>query len=121
MSDHAGLKRAAEAAIAEGLDSGQRWPEGDDWFEPELISAEMDFVKAASPKAILELIAENAKFRECLNLIMEEIPHAKQPRKAGNAPGHCHEIPGVWDSDNGAKAGKECGWCKTWNLALSLS
>lgn len=37
----------------------------------------------------------------------------------GNAPGHCHEIPGVWDSDNGKKAGKPCSWCAIWAKAKS--
>lgn len=35
----------------------------------------------------------------------------------GNAPGHSHEIPGVWDSDNGKKAGKPCAWCAIWAKA----
>jgi len=32
----------------------------------------------------------------------------------GNAPGCGHSIPGIWDSDNGARAGKPCAWCLTW-------
>lgn len=35
----------------------------------------------------------------------------------GNAPGHGHEVPGVWDSDTGALAGEPCAWCWTWKLA----
>ena len=34
---------------------------------------------------------------------------------SGNAPGHAHTRPGIWDDDNGTKAGSECEWCKTWN------
>ncbi|WP_141718704.1 hypothetical protein [Burkholderia cenocepacia] len=35
-----------------------------------------------------------------------------------NAPGHAHDIPGVWDTDNRAEiAGKPCSWCLTWNKA----
>ena len=34
-----------------------------------------------------------------------------------NAPGHAHDIPGIWDSDNGDKAGTKCAWCMTWNKA----
>lgn len=41
----------------------------------------------------------------------------ERDRGDGNAPGHCHEIPGIWDSDNGKKAGKQCAWCATWNEA----
>ena len=34
----------------------------------------------------------------------------------GNAPGHGHLIPGVWDKDasNGAMGGTKCGWCEQW-------
>lgn len=37
----------------------------------------------------------------------------------GNAPGHDHLIPGVWDKDvsNGVKGGTKCGWCEQWNEA----
>lgn len=33
---------------------------------------------------------------------------------AGNAPGHAHAVPGIWDSDNGNRAGKPCAWCLCW-------
>lgn len=64
MSDYSELKRLSELAIDEGVESGQRWPQEDDWFEPDLISAEMDYVKAASPIAVLALIAENESLRK---------------------------------------------------------
>lgn len=38
----------------------------------------------------------------------------------GNAPGHGHEIPGIWDSDNGDLAGQPCAWCALWNKAKSM-
>lgn len=39
----------------------------------------------------------------------------------GNAPGHGHEVPGVWDEDNGRElAGKPCEWCATWTLFREL-
>lgn len=39
----------------------------------------------------------------------------------GNAPGHAHSIRGIWDSDNGALAGKPCAWCAVWEKAKELS
>lgn len=42
------------------------------------------------------------------------------PAIGSDAPGHCHRKQGIWDADNGALAGKECLWCKSWNAALSL-
>ena len=50
--------------------------------------------------------------------IVEEVPHRHGSR--GNAPGHGHDTPGIWDSDNGALAGKECGWCKAWRCAVEI-
>lgn len=66
------------------------------------------------------LIAENDELRSVMSAVTNEIPRGEfiQP---GNAPGHCHEIPGVWDQGNGDKAGKECGWCKVWNAAVAMS
>jgi hypothetical protein len=34
-----------------------------------------------------------------------------------NAPGHAHQVIGIWDSDNGPIAGKPCSWCIAWNSA----
>lgn len=30
-------------------------------------------------------------------------------------PGHAHDVPGVWDSDNGEKANKPCAQCAMWS------
>lgn len=38
----------------------------------------------------------------------------------GNAPGHGHSIPGVWDGDNGELAGQKCAWCEVWQEALEV-
>ena len=36
----------------------------------------------------------------------------------GDAPGHCHSKPGIWDADNAPEiAGKPCDWCAQWNEA----
>ena len=32
----------------------------------------------------------------------------------GQAPGHHHDIPGIWDADNVQLAGQPCEWCKAW-------
>lgn len=38
----------------------------------------------------------------------------------GDAPGHLHQIPGIWDSDNGDIAGKPCAWCLTWKKFTAI-
>jgi hypothetical protein len=64
MTDYSELKRLAEAAIKSGSESGERWPQDDDWFEPERYGAELEYVKSISPTTVLELIAENEALRK---------------------------------------------------------
>lgn len=59
-----------------------------------------------------QVLAENERLRELLRRLLEE--ESLHDRGDGNAPGHCHQAPGVWDSDNGEKAGKPCAWCALW-------
>lgn len=84
------------------------------------------FVATANPATILallqhvrELTADANKFREIVCAVVREIPHRDTSR--GNAPGHGHSIAGVWDEDNGALAGTECAWCKTWHSAVDAA
>lgn len=67
-----------------------------------------------------QLKAENEALRNVISVVTSEIPRGEyiQP---GNSPGHCHDIPGIWDQGNGEKSGKECGWCKVWNAAIKMS
>lgn len=45
---------------------------------------------------------------------------AKGHSKDGNAPGHAHTDPGIWDADNKKElAGKPCAWCALWNKATA--
>ena len=55
---------------------------------------------------------------DVFQLVIAEMEH--RDRNDGNAPGHGHDIPGVWDSDNGALAGKPCAWCAAWKKAKEL-
>lgn len=45
---------------------------------------------------------------------------AKLDSRDGQAPGHHHRIKGVWDEDNGERAGKPCEWCAEWSAARAL-
>jgi hypothetical protein len=38
----------------------------------------------------------------------------------GNIPGHCHSRRGIWDDDNGERAGKPCEDCAAWQRLRSL-
>lgn len=92
---------------------------------PEFGLAE-DYFRAANPATILALIqhvrelkCDAEKFQQIVCAVVREIPHRNMSR--GNAPGHGHSIAGVWDEDNGALAGSECAWCKTWYAAVDAA
>lgn len=59
-------------------------------------------------------------FRDLMAAVIRNINQGEYNRPyrgIENAPGHAHDMPGIWDSDNGAKAGTQCAWCATWNAA----
>lgn len=73
-------------------------------------------VREGAP-AEAELPAE--EWRELLKAVMREMA-AKGQSKDGNAPGHSHTIPDIWDADNKpGLAGKPCAWCSLWNKATA--
>ena len=68
---------------------------------------------------VVELEAQRDELLSVFQLVIKEMEH--RDRNNGNAPGHAHKIPGVWDIDNGALAGKSCAWCATWAKAKELA
>lgn len=79
----------------------------------DAVTAKLNALQAECEK----LRKDTERYRGIAAAVLREHPHRNHNR--GNAPGHGHSIPGVWDEDNGALAGKECAWCKTWNEALA--
>lgn len=76
------------------------------------------FEVRAQLEAVQEAPTEKPDWwKEMLAAVMRELPRNMGRWKDGNAPGHCHDVPGIWDSDNGAKAGTTCAWCLVWNKA----
>lgn len=76
-------------------------------------------------KAISEIARlrdENARLRadsgQVSDMLRDLVTQLERKNRGHvDAPGHCHEVPGVWDSDNGELAGKPCAWCALWNHA----
>ena len=64
------------------------------------------------------LMQQRDELLDVFQLIISEME--RRDRNDGNAPGHGHEIPGVWDRDNGELAGKPCAWCAVWKKAKEL-
>lgn len=66
-----------------------------------------------------QLKAENEALR---GLVLSALEEGKgRPGAGGNAPGHCHAVPGVWDRGNGERSGTACGWCRIWNAAQAMA
>jgi hypothetical protein len=74
------------------------------------------FVYYLQEFAVLVAAAEREKWEPVIEAVVREIPN-RDHKRGYNAPGHSHNIPGIWDDDNGVLAGKECAWCKAWNTA----
>ena len=52
---------------------------------------------------------------EALRAIFAHFDNQNGGVLTGNAPGHGHTVPGVWDDDNShALAGTKCQWCEVW-------
>jgi len=73
---------------------------------------------AAYQDALSKVHQQREELLEVFGLVIDELD--KRHCSAGNAPGHAHEIPGIWDSDNGKLAGKPCAWCAVWSKAKQL-
>lgn len=74
----------------------------------------------ASPDQDAGLLPGGASWRDLLEAVLREIEDGEYLGPwtgAENAPGHGHDVPGIWDSHNGAKSGTACAWCMTWNKA----
>ena len=63
-----------------------------------------------------QLEQATAEWREIVQAVIRELPRNLRGDR-GNAPGHGHRIPGVWDNDNGSLSGQPCAWCMAWNKA----
>lgn len=58
-------------------------------------------------------VPEGDRLRQVLTAVFREL-EARGDIGDGNAPGHAHERPGIWDDDNDALSGKACAWCALW-------
>lgn len=77
---------------------------------------EQETKDAAEPPLDCQVMrAELSALKALMAELLEQL--GERDEGDGNAPGHSHDIPGVWDSDNGKLAGKPCAWCAVWNKA----
>jgi len=114
-----GRRTEAEAwAFRRGTDAMLKEALGEEtfsrlWGPPlEALGRFMDRLRGERDEAVGALKA-------CVDHLSEWESGGGSPR--GNAPGHAHEQTGIWDDDNGAKAGTTCEWCATWPKILAVS
>lgn len=71
-----------------------------------------------------KLAAEQEKVRVLEGLLIDLNTVWSKSRynrsKKYGSPNHAHAIPGVWDSDNGALAGKPCAECAVYDRAREI-
>lgn len=117
---------------ADEAEEGRRLAELYSGLTPEVVLALLAWIEriGADRKACWEefkvqgrqldrLKAENEALR---TLVLSALEEGKgRPGTGGNAPGHCHAVPGVWDRGNGERSGTACGWCRIWNAAQAMA
>lgn len=107
-------------AVPEPMSEANRWDEALNGYARGW-NACRDAMLAESPKPPAPPSpAVPETWKPLLEAVLREMPHASRHRKPGNAPGHAHDVPGIWDSDNGELAGKHCAWCIAWNTAVAM-
>ena len=89
-----------------------------DALEPKVCCGEFETCREMCVVRADVYKSQRDELLDVFQLVIAEMEH--RDRNDGNAPGHGHDIPGVWDSDNGALAGKPCAWCAVWKKAKEL-
>ena len=69
-----------------------------------------------------EMLDDRGRALDALMALVRELP---KPGRAGNAPGHAHQTPGVWDDDprlvdNAPLAGRRCSLCAAYAQAVAI-
>ena len=90
----------------------------DEMTDEEFTAAVEEWTSPAA-REIEALRAENSEYRELLRELLVQLCENPGIREDGNAPGHAHEVPGVWDDDNDELSGKPCAWCAVWARAVA--
>jgi len=88
-----------------------------------LMPWELDKIVEAMMEPSRDKTMDGDAWKSMLEAVIREVAKDKYDRYPKvwsgieNAPGHAHQIKGVWDSDNGSIAGTDCSWCIAWNEA----
>lgn len=114
LSGNSGELHAASAAVVARWDS-PKWK--DEPHTAVFIDRLRKAIELSGNTGELAQGEDSARLVDILEEIMQSAPRNVGRWAGGNAPGHCHAVAGIWDPDNGAKAGLKCGWCNVWRRA----
>ena len=64
-----------------------------------------------------ELLRERDRFFDAL---MDLVRHLPSPDQDGNAPGHHHSKPGVWDEKDAQGQERRCALCAAYGRAVAI-
>lgn len=115
-ADPQGIRARVADAITGALGLGAQGsgtPPPDHWLTPFWQMARADATQAR------EDALGAMRLQGLLIRMVDQLEDKSRPTSS-NAPYHGHSIPGVWDSDNGAKAGTKCAWCELWAEAVAV-
>jgi len=84
--------------------------------------AEAENLLAQRGHWLVKVLDDRGRALDALMALVRELP---KPDRAGNAPGHAHRTPGIWDDDprlvdNAAFAGRPCRLCAAYAQAVAI-
>lgn len=80
-------------------------------------------IEMESPEKLgkaIEAVCARVEYLEGMIVRLNQSWDGKRKKEQGS-PNHGHEIPGIWDRDNGAKAGKPCAECALYDEARAIA
>ena len=104
-------------AIQCGMKSGQHWNKG------RMNTSKMRSFARAIEREVRKQVLEDAAHPDAVEALRRLVAAVidDEGDDPGNAPGHAHSRPGIWDDDNEpAIAGKPCEKCAAWSNARAV-
>lgn len=118
MSEDDGLRAAIEGAFPYEPISGARSKYLAKRAVEKAVRDWLNLSSAASWFSQALAIPPDSAVLEVLRRLVASVP--TYSIVAGNAPGHDHKNPPLWDADNRDKAGTTCEWCAAFRAAQEL-
>lgn len=113
---------SAVACAGKSFHHTDQWNDQDSPWPGHSGNSPIEWIGNAALSAAQEMARLKAENEALRSLVLSALEEGNgRPGSGGNAPGHCHEVPGVWDRGNGDRSGTPCGWCRIWNAAQAMA